>query len=68
MVLFSINSQGLFQIVTTDFTAVIAAMLHVLAHALKDPLSVVYSFTRSYISSYHIYTLLFPLRSVSETP
>jgi hypothetical protein len=41
MVLFSINSQELFDVAANDFTAGTAATRHVLARRLNDPRSTV---------------------------
>jgi hypothetical protein len=46
MALLSVNSQELFLVAATDFTADIVATQHVVAHPVIDPCPVLNCFTR----------------------
>jgi hypothetical protein len=47
VVLFSINSQELFEVAATEFTAGTAALYHIVSPSAEHPWSVLNSFTRS---------------------
>ena len=54
IVVFSVNSQELFEVATTNLNASIVVMHHVLAHLVKDPWHVLNSFTCCCNFSYEI--------------
>jgi hypothetical protein len=57
MMLFSLNSQELFEMPATDFIAGSAVTHHVLAHHFKDPWLVLNSVTRCSNYSYRSYSV-----------